>query len=199
MRLTKKLAQELMKVGGDTRGFNLKHDGDYVLKEKGEKGLSMVEKELEALGYPLQYRDIKEMDFYPAGMRALSLLAIQKVFGLGEEAGREICSFHPKISLVVKLFMKYFYSLDRMLEAAQRLWRKYWTVGELEVGAYSQKEKFVILKIKNFNLHPSFCRCLEGYFSTLAAMVVKSNKVLCRETKCSFAGKNYHEFLVTWK
>jgi hypothetical protein len=199
VKLTKEIAKELMKIKGETRGFNIKHDGDYILKEKGEEGLKKLEEELEKLGYSIKYRELKDMDFYPAGLRAASLLAIKKVFGFDDQKIREICGFHPKTSLVIKLFMKHFYSVEGVLKAVPKIWRKYWTVGEADTSDFNEKEKYAVVKIERFDLHPIFCRCLEGYFETLGKMVVKSEKVSCQETKCTFEGQKFHEFLIKWE
>lgn len=197
--LTKELAKKLMAVEGETRGFNLRHDGEYILKERGKEGLEKVEKELERLGYPIKYRELQDMAFYPAGLRALSLLAIQKALGFDDEKLREVCAFHPKTPLVVRLFMKYFYSLPKTLKASPRLWREYWTRGNLSAEEFSEEGKYVIMKLEDFDLHPAFCRCVEGYLESIGEMLVKSPKVTCKETKCSFKGSRYHQFLIKWQ
>ncbi len=196
--LTKKLADKLMKTEGATRGFNLEHDREWILKEKGEEGLKKVEKELERIGRPIHYKQLKTMDFYPAGMRALSLLAIKKVFDLSKEEIKEVFVSHAKRSLIVKLFAKYFYSLSLTLRKTSEMWERYWTKGELVTEKHSPEEKLVVLRLKDFELHPLFCYCLEGYFVTIAELVTGSKEVRCRETKCTFEGAPYHEFIIEY-
>lgn len=197
--LDKETIKKLMAIKGETRGFNLKHDGEYILTKKGPEGLKKVEKQLALWGYPIKYKKIKSMDFFPAGLRALSLLAIQEVFGWGDKEIREVCAFHPKTPLVTRLLVKFFYSIPTILEKSSEGWRRYWTVGELRTSAFSEKEKYAVLRLEGFDLHPVFCRCVEGYFQSMAQMVVKSPKITCQETKCPFKGDKYHEFLVKWQ
>ncbi len=182
----------------ETRGFNVKHDGEYIIKTKGKQVLEKVEKEWERLGYPIKYREIKEMEFIPGGMRAVSLLAIKKVLNSGDEEIRNVCYFHPRISLIVRLFSKYIYSLPEVMKKAQQMWRTYWTEGELEFAEYNEEKRYIIMKIKEFNLHPIFCRCMEGYFASIAKMVLKKDNLDCKEVKCSHKGDGHHEFLITW-
>ncbi len=194
-----KIAKALIENSSfETRGFNVKHDGEYIIRTKGKEVLEQIEQEWERLGYPMKYKNIKEMGFIPGGMRAVSLLAIKKVLNSGDEEIRNVCYFHPRISLVVRLFSKYIYSLPEVMKKAQQMWRTYWTEGELEFSEYNEEKKYIIMKIKNFNLHPIFCRCMEGYFASIAKMVLKVENLKCKEVKCSHKKDEYHEFLITW-
>lgn len=79
--LTKEIAEKLMKIEGEGRGFILKNDATFVKAKKGEAGLEKVEEELEKVGYPIKYKKIRSLNFYPVSWRAISLLAMKKVFG----------------------------------------------------------------------------------------------------------------------
>ncbi|MBL7156313.1 MAG: hypothetical protein ISS87_01820 [Candidatus Pacebacteria bacterium] len=198
--INKQLADKLMKVKGETRGFNLEHDAKWIFKEKGAQGIKKIESELKKLGYPIEYKKLKIMGFYPAGLRAISLLTIKKVFKLDNREVKKLCAFHPKISLVVRLFIQHFYSFSKAMEAAPKMWGKYWSEGELIPIEFDEKKKFAVLRIKNFDLHPVFCGpCLEGYFATMGKMIVGAKQVYCKETKCTFKGDTYHEYRITWK
>ena len=48
-----------------------------------------MEKELAKLGHPLSYQKISNMDFYPVGLRALSLLVIKGIFDFDNEKIRD--------------------------------------------------------------------------------------------------------------
>lgn len=184
-----------MEVEGETRGFNLKDDRDWILKEKGEEGLEKVEKELERVGQPIDYKNLKSTNFYPAGLRALSLLATKKVFNLSDKEVRRVCALDPKTSLVVKLFARYFYSVSSTLKKAPE-WAPYWRKGELKIVNYDSEQREAVVRLKGFDLHPLFCRCLEGYFKTVAETVTGSKKVSCRETECTFEGDGSHKYTV---
>lgn len=200
--LTPESIKELMEIKGEARGVHFKNDADFVLKEAGRDGLIKVEEELKRLGYPIKYSEINQFDFYPIGLRAISLLAIKKVLNWPDERVKDLCSYAMHVSWIIKLFMKYFFSLDKVCREAPKFWEKYFTLGELNVEELNEEKQFVIIKIKDFNLHPVYCRCFEGVLSGMVKMVVKSKRITCEEIGCSFSGGKEmaeHKFLVKWE
>jgi hypothetical protein len=197
-KLTKELAEKLMNIQGEARGIHFKNDAEYILNKKGEKGLKKVEAELKKLGFPLDYQKVRNLEFYPAGLRALSLLAAQKTFGWDDEEIRKMCSFAAGASFIVKLYIKFFYSVPKLLSKAALMWREYWTRGELKVEEYNKKKRYVVIKIQGIDIHPVYCRCLEGYFKSIAKMANKSEKTSCREIECSFKEGEGHKFLIKY-
>ena len=198
--ITKTEIQELMKAGGEVRGVTFIIDRDFVFKNKGEKGLKKVEEELEKLGHPIKYKEIETFGYYPVGLRALSLLVIKKVFNFDDEKIKEIGFFGTKVSLIIKFFIKYVFSTQKVfLQEGPRIWREHWTIGRLVPVELNEKEKYAVLQLKDFNLHPIYCIFLEGYLSGLFSMIVKSPKITCQEKKCSFKGDEYHEYLIKWQ
>lgn len=197
--LTKEIAKKLMEIKGETRGVTLNIDREYILKEKGEEGLKKLEEELEKLGYPIKYKKIETLAFYPVGLRAISLLAIKKVFNFDDEKIEEMGFFATKKSLIIKLFIRYFLSLQRVFfKESPKMWRKHYTIGELAPVELNEEKKYAILRLKDFNLHPVYCHYLEGYISGLIQLMVKNPKIICEETKCTFKGDEYHEYLIKW-
>jgi|GEM_PF-384723 len=196
--LTGEIAKKLMETKGQARGVHFKNDADFILKEKGKDGLKEVEKTLEKIGYPINYEEINQFDFYPAGLRAVSLLAIQETFSWPDGKIKELCSYAMQVSWVIKLFMGYFFSIKRVCNETPKIWSKYFTVGEVEVEELNEEKKFVILKIKNFDLHPIYCSCFEGVLLGTVKMVVKSKKITCEEIECSFKNGKEHKYLVKW-
>lgn len=194
--LTKELAQKLMKLEGEARGVVFETDATFILREKGKEGLEKVQEELKQVGCPIEYEKIEPMDFYPVGLRILSLLAIQKVFHFSDEDIKRMGSQAPKKSLIIKLFVKYFLSLSKTGQQAPKMWEKNYTTGELSVEENVQ-ERWAILRLKYFAPHPLLCPYLEGYFTTVVKMIV-GDPVFSQETKCPFKGDLYHEFHFTW-
>ncbi len=156
-----------------------------------------MEEELEKLGQPIKYEKIKTMAFYPIGLRPISLLAIKKVFNWGNQKIREMGTCAPKVSLIIKFFIQYFLSARKTFEQVPRMWRKHYTIGDLMPVELNEEKKFLILRLKNISLHPILCCYLSGYFSTVVEIVMKA-KVICQETKCSFRGDQYQEYLFKW-
>jgi hypothetical protein len=194
---TKEVAKKLMALEGEARGVTLKADGEFVLKENGEEALKRVEDKLAEVGYPIEYRKIEPMTFYPIGTRAISLVAMREVLNLKDEDFRRVGEFESKFSLIVRLFMKYFFSIESMIEKGQSLWRKYYSVGDLTIHSYDLEKKQGYIKIENFNLHSIQCRILEGFFASMIKMIVKS-EVSAKEIKCPFRGDAYHEYFIKW-
>jgi hypothetical protein len=140
------------------------------------------------------------MGFYPVGLRILSLLVIREVFNFDDEDIRKMGTFATKKSLIIRLFMKHFLSMRRVvMKESQKMWSKHWTVGKLVPVELDEKQKYLVARVEEFNLHPVYCIYLEGYFAGIVHMLVKSPKVDSKETKCAFKGGPYHEFIVKWQ
>ena len=195
--LTKQEAENLMEIRGEVRGMTFKGDLDFVLEDKGKEGLKKVEAKMAELGFPLKYKEIRPMDFYPMGLSPISLLTIKEVFNFNKKDLERWGASVVKFSLFMKIFMKYFGSLKLIAGQISMIWRKHYTIGELEMPEFSEEKRYAILRLRDFKIHPTYCSIYIGYFSKTAEMVVKS-PVTCQETKCMFQGDKYHEFLLTW-
>jgi hypothetical protein len=180
--LNKQKADELMKIKGESRGMNIKIDLDFVLEEKGEAGLKKVEAKIKELGYPLEYKKIRAMDFYPIGLEATILLAIEEIFNLGGEELKKMGASVVKFSLLMKIFLKYLGSLNLVAKQIPGIWKEHYTVGSLEMPDFSDKERYAVLREKNFNIDHIYCKIHKGYFIKVAEMVVKK-PVSCKEAK----------------
>jgi len=197
--LKPELVRSLLAIKGEARGMHFKSDGDYVLKLKGKEGLEKLEKELMAVGCPIDFNKIKNLAFYPAGWRAISLLAIKQTFDWGDEDIRRVCNFAVSASLIVRLYMRFFYSIPKLIEQVPKMWKEYFSEGELKVIEFNEDERRVVVRIENFSLHSVYCRCFEGYLEHFIKMVVGAKTVKCQEIKCVFNGDKFHEFLVKWQ
>ncbi len=198
--ISKETIDNLMKIKGEVRGVVLKTDEEYILKEKGKQGIIQLEKKLEELGHPIKYDQIKTMSFYPVGLRVLSLLSIKEVFNFSDEEIRKMGTFATKMSLIIRLFTKYFLSMRRVvMKESPKMWSKHWTVGRLVPVELDEKQKYAVIRVEEFDLHPVYCIYLEGYFAGIVQMLVKASKIDSQETKCAFKGDPYHEFIVKWQ
>ena len=188
---------KIIHTEGEARGAVLKTDKNFILKKGGEEKLKEVEKELEKMGYPLSYDEIQTMSFYPFGVRVISLLAIAKIFNLDSEGVREIGAMAPKSSVLIRIFTKYFLSVEQTLNRVGEIWEKHSTVGKAEAKEVNEKEGYAIFHFSNLKFHPIYCIYLSGYLSGIISMTV-SKKVSVEETRCSFRGGEVHEFKATW-
>ncbi len=195
--LNRQIADDLMKIEGEMRGVVLKTDEQFILNRGGGEKLKEVEKEIKDLGYSLKYDEIDNLSFYPIGLRALSLLAITKVFDMNEGQIKEMGSLAPKTSLVVKFFIQYFLSVKSVFAKVSDIWERHYMIGKLVPVEINEKKKFVVVRLEEFNIHPILCVYLSGYFLKISEMAIKS-KVTIEEDECFFKSGKCHEFLIKW-
>jgi len=195
--ILKEELEGLKKIEGKIKGVGLKDILEFILKEEGKEGLKKLEDTMVTLGYSLRHRDIKGMSFYPLTLFAMLFLIIKKLFNYDRKKFQEMGRFCSKSSMIIRLYMKYLVSVDKVVKEAQAMYRKYFTVGIVKIVEYNKEKKYIIGRGKENNIHPAHCQYLEGYFASLIEMVTKSS-VTCKETKCTFKGDPYHEFLMKW-
>ncbi len=197
--ISKEELDELTAINGEVRGISLKRYKEYVVKEEGEEGLKKLEDTMKSLGHPINFKEIGSVIFYPISLEAIVLLAIQRLFQLKDEDLQEIGKLQAKTPMVIRLFTKYILSFEKAAESARKIWRTYYTVGDLRTIEYDNKEKnFAIVRLENFHHHPFHCQIVKGYILSMLAMIVGSKVKSCEETKCLYKGDDYHEFLIKW-
>jgi hypothetical protein len=188
----------MMKSPGEVRGAVFKTDENFILEKGGEEKLKEVESELEEMGHSFSYKNIKNMEYYPWGMRALSLLAISRVFNMDKKMIEEMGRVAPKKSFIVRFFMRHFFTVESTFKKAAEMWREHHTIGRLEVVELDNDKRKAVVRLYNLNFHPIFCDYLCGYFAAIAK-IVEGKEVKCEEVKCFFKGESFfHEFLLTW-
>jgi hypothetical protein len=188
-----------MKIEGEVRGVVFQTDAKYVLEKEGEEGLKKLEKRVRERGYPIDYRTVEALNFYPLGLRGISLLLIKDTFGCGDEEIREMGYAAPQTSFIVKLLVKFSADWKKFISEIPGIWIKHWTRGKIEVPKTDEKTKEVVLRLKDVKIHPILCLYLEGYFKRIYEFVVGKGKGEVKETKCMFKGDPYHEYVVTIK
>ena len=196
--ISKEELEELKKIKGEVRKMSFKTTAEFILKEKGEEGLKKLENTMANLGYPIKHETIKPMDFYPLWADAAKLLIIKRLFNFDDKKFQEMGEFEAKISLIMRIFLQYFISLKRAIKEGPRLWKRYFSVGDLKVIEFNTEDKYAIFRLENFYHHPLSCQTHKGYFPTIFQMIIKS-KVTCQETKCVHRGDKFHEFLLKWQ
>jgi len=137
------------------------------------------------------------MDFYPVGLEAIAFLLMEELFHFSQEDFIKMGEFNSKVSLIVRLFMKYFVSMETIAREAPKFWGKYYTKGNLRVTEINKEKGYIVVRINDFELHPIHCLTVEGYLISIVKMVV-NKEVKSEERKCMSRGDEYHEFLVSW-
>lgn len=196
--LTKEEAKKIMEVPGEVRGAALKTDQDYILMREGKEGLKAFQKRVSDLGIDLKYESIEPTSFYKIGIDLAQLLLMEELFGFKNEDFKDLGSYEPKLSFLLKFFVRYFVSMDKLLQQSPTMWRDHYTIGGLEVVEFDKDKRKLILRLKDFSIHPVYCAVFSGYFSKITEMMTKTSKVNCVETQCTFKGSSEHIFEIDW-
>ncbi len=197
--VNKEAIDAMMSAPGEVKGRVLKTDESFVLEKGGREKLIQVERELDVIGHPFLYREIKGKKYYPWARRALSLLAISRVFSMSKKEVEEMGKSAPKECFLMNFLTRRFFTIEKIFKRFSKAWRKEHTVGRLEVVEADREAKRIVLRLYNLNFHPVFCDYLCGYFTAIAENggVAKAS---CEETKCYFKGESlFHEFLLKWE
>lgn len=190
--------EKIQKVEGEVIGTSFQEDARFIRQKEGEEGLRKLETEMERLGYPLKFKEIKNFQWYPLSLNLLYLAAAKNIFNWEDDIFREDGRFSAKVSLIAKIMMKYFISLRRCFSEAGNFWRKYYTVGNLKTEELNEKEHSAILVLRNFTGHPLLCRILEGYFWQVISYVAPKEKLKVQEIECVSKEGKTHRFKITW-
>jgi len=196
--LSKEKAKKIIGIEGNVRGEGILTDIEYVRKRKGEGGVRKVEERLAELGYPIKFKEIQSLDWYPQGLDILKILVMKEVFNWTDKDIFEMATLAPQISFLVRMLIKYFISPKKSFEQSPNYWRQHFDTGELEAHKSSEQKKYFVFRVKNYKTHPIMCVILAGYFLQMSKYVLKSKEVTIKETKCIFKGDHYDEFIVNW-
>ncbi|MCX6803324.1 MAG: hypothetical protein NTY48_02000 [Candidatus Diapherotrites archaeon] len=185
---------------GEIRGVAFQSIGDFILREKSQDGLLIVEKQMKEWGVDFHFSKISSMAWYPIAWGALFIMAAQEVFGWNEQDIRKMGANAPKVSVVVKLMFKLFSNMKQLSKQIPGFWRKNYTVGEVEVMSLDENKKEMVLHFKDSSFHPSLCKYVEGFAETTLQFSRPKNSVISvKEAKCSFKDNvPYEEYIVRW-
>jgi len=103
--ISKEEINEIVSNDGEARGIVLYTDAEYIRRHEGEETLRRVEQETEEMGYPIDYGKVKLMDWYPIGLRAISLQTIKKVLNWDDEQLKGMGRSAPTYSIITKLML----------------------------------------------------------------------------------------------
>ncbi len=198
-QLTDEELNKVISSNGEVRGVVFKTDRRFIFDRGGEEGVKKVEEELEKMNCPFNYEEEADnMSFYPIGMRTMSIIAISKAFNMDKKGVIEMGFNAPKFSLMIKFFMRYFLSPEKIFERAGEIWEKHYTVGKLEPMKINEQEKYMKARISEIELHPIFCDYLCGYFSSIMKMGLGED-LEGGEIKCNYEIKeDGYYFVLEW-
>ena len=197
-QLTKEKVVELLKIKGEARGLVVKSDWDYIFNHYGQEGIEKIEKRMEELGQPFKYAEIENMVFYPIGLDVVSMLVTKEIFGLDDARMVEMGASGPTSSIILRILMKYFLSIDRILNEASKTWQKHYTIGKMTAPLIDKDGGRVDLVLSEFVTHPIHCLVIRGYLGKVLEMIV-GYPVTTSEVECPFSGGSVHKFEIRWQ
>jgi hypothetical protein len=197
--ITRSEFQDIINLEGQVRGSTLNTDAAFVESRGGKDSMHKVQETFRQLGYPIEYRHIRDMGWYPICLRVLSLRVIQDVFDLKDDEIRAMGDTAPKFSFIVKVFMKFTGMPEKALTRIPEYWRMHYSIGDIRVDEVNQQAGYLVVQLENFMVHQIMCRYLEGYFRRLLQFSFVTHEVRSKEMKCAFSGAPYHEYHIAWK
>ena len=189
----------IQEIQGFVKAVTLQTDKIFIEIQKKENGLALVEKEMEQMGFPFQYRTLlSPSTLVPLSIRIASLLAIKHVFCLNDEQIRQMGRLATKSSFFTKLTLRYLISLSKMASEIPRHWQRHYTVGCMDTGELHEEQCYFIIRLRDFKAHPIFCTYLSGYIIGIVELIGDYPNLCVQEIKCQHKGDEYHEFKVSW-
>jgi hypothetical protein len=180
----------------EVRGAALCADAQYVRGSFGEDTLQHIEGITRELGYPIEYQTLEVEEWYPAILHPISLFAIKQALGWNDEGLRKMGGSVPSYSIVTKLMLRYFASVEVLAEKLQDYWRYNYSKGSLR-GMVVGTTGFVCLS--DFSLPPILSAYLEGYFVGVLRMIIgKDALITVRKTHKWHKSNNCHDFILRW-
>lgn len=195
----KEEVSRLMQIKGNVRGEVFLANAAYIKYREGEAGMILVEEKLTELGYPLKFKALRSLNWYPESLSVLVMLVAKEIFNWKESDIFKMGNSAPKYSFIVQLLMRHFLSPRKCFQESPKYWKAHFDFGELETIEFNEKEKYLIVQVKGYEFHPLCCIYHSGYFLRIAQLVIKSEKIEIRETKCAHKGDPYHEYLINWQ
>lgn len=198
--LINETVQDISQIKGFAKAVTLQTDKIYIEIQDSENGVSLVEKEMEKMGFSFRFSSpLSPTDLIPLSLRIASLLSIKKVFHLDDYQIKEIGRLATKSSFFTKLTLRYLVSLKKMAREIPRHWQRHYTVGSMDPGELHEDEHFFIVRLRNFITHPLYCTYLSGYIIGVVELIGTFQNLTIQETKCQYNGDEYHEFRISWE
>ncbi len=195
----KSLEEELAdinKIEGEERALDLRYVTEYVKKKEGEGKYNLLLNNLQSIGFVLpKIEAFEKMSWIPMKIPVFFVIASAKFFKWKRqdiiEMGRNFVTFSP----LLKIFVKYFISPQKTIEAGTRNWRKHYTRGDLEFLKYDENEKEVILRLKNFKTHPVDYLFIVGSFEKMGEIALGIENIKGDGVQ----KKDCYEFIFRWE
>lgn len=197
--ISQKRIDQIRALKGRVRGDVIVTDFKYVREKEGEKAMEKLNRELKKIEKDLDFYRIRNTAWLPISWKVLFLEVTKELFGWKEKDIFDLGRSASRNSFITRTLLRYFVSMEKTFKECPKYWKKYWQAGELEAYYWDIEQKYLIIRLKKFQIHPNLCIYLRGHFLAFAEMIIRGEKINIEETKCSFEGGLFHEFKVEWK
>lgn len=190
--------KDFLKIPGEVRGDVLRTDLEYIKKKEGVKKWRKIESEIKSFGLNVSLENLQSTRWYPIGYKSLILELAREFLNWKDKDIIEMGVMASKQSFITRTILRYFVSVEKSFAETPKYWSKYWNAGEFIPRKIDTKKRYLIIKLKDFKVHPDVCLYFRGHFKAIAQMLLKSEQIKIEETKCLFQGDDCHEFKITW-
>lgn len=196
--LTKEEIDDLINQKGMALGLCVKFEADYIIKKEGEGSIEKIEKNVEELGYPIEFKHVSSFRWYPLGLSCFLLLVLMGTFKWNEKDIFDMAYEIPMNFILSKLLIQTL-TIEKIFRNFQKYWRKYADVGTWEIINYNSEEKYANLRLSDFpKYHPILYYYFMGVLKKVIELVTKSKNVEIIQAKNIFKGDIDDEFKITW-
>lgn len=200
VNITKKEADRIMKIKGKIRGLVLTTLKNYIIAKKGDNAIKKVEKKMKEIGYPFSFKGLSSVGWYPVSTVTLVILITLEALNWGEKENFKIGYEAPITSLLAKLMLRAFPSLEIAFKVTPKFWRSYTNLGEMNWVKRDIKNKYAVLRLTNYpKFHPIIYEYFRGYLKRIMEIISKSRNVKVELTKSIYKENPFDEFTFTWK
>jgi len=194
----KKKADRLMNIECKTLGSEIQALLSYIQFKYGDEGLKKILDKCRDLGYPINQSQIRLGEWYKEGLNVLLFLLAKELFQWTDQDLFQMGRDTTKMSLGVKMFIKYFVSIKKVFQSCPGYWRKFMDCGNMEAHEFSNEKRYAIFRLTGYDFEPFMCHYFKGFIFGIAENALPGEHKLVEETACIYKGDPYHEFLVKW-
>lgn len=145
---------------------------DYLKYVGAEDKIPLILDRTEKYGFRQHATTVDPLKRYPVAEEMSLIFAAKDVLGWDNEAVKELGRNIPRVSFMVKMFLRYFLTLDTTTREAKKYWDKHFDFGELEVMNTDIESGNYVVEVRGFDIHPVYCSFLCGFLETMIGFVL---------------------------
>ncbi len=198
-RSLKEISDALMLIEGNVKGETILNNINYIQKEMGEDSLKVIASKMDELGCALEFEKINKNEWHKESYNVIINLIMRDVFNWIDEDIFNSGRGAAKISFFLKSIIQNLLSPTILMNNANKYWKRQLDFGNIIIIESNEDEKRIVFGVKDYNKSSTSCIYQAGYFAELTSYSIRNKENLqIEETKCIYAGDDYHEYTITW-